>query len=211
MYKANSDSGSTTIGPFVSAIFFMLLHAPAKLERLAAEIRGLESEEEICIDGKLEQCEYLWACVDELFRLMPVINNALFRTVQKGGIVINGTYFGEGTDLGSSIFEINRNEKYFEDPHEFKPERYLGTEEEKKEAKKYWVPFGKGNRACVGQTLAYTLTVQTVAKAIWHCDVRLAPESCCGSVPTEEIQAHHEFDSFIGLRTSGPLMQVRRR
>lgn len=190
----------------------MLLHSPAKLDRLATEIRNLPSEEEICIDGQLDNCSYLWACIDELFRLMPVINNALFRTVQKGGVVINGTFFPEGTDLGSSIFEINRNDQYFEDPHEFKPERYLGsTEEERKEAKKYWVPFGRGNRTCVGQTLAYVITVQTVAKVIWHYDLRLAPESCCGSVPVEELASHHKFDSFIGLRTSGPLIQVRER
>ena len=190
----------------------MLLHAPAKLDRLATEIRALPSEDEICIDSQLDQCEYLWACIDELFRLMPVINNALFRTVQKGGVVINGTYFPEGTDLGSSIFEINRNEKYFEDPHEFKPERYLGgSEEERKEAKKYWVPFGKGNRTCVGQTLAYVITVQAVAKVIWEYDVRLAPEACCGSVPEEKLASHHNFDSFIGIRTSGPLIQVRKR
>lgn len=161
------NSGSTSIGSFISAIFSMLLHAPSTLDRLATEIRSLPSESEIRIDGQLDNCAYLWASVDELFRLMPVMNNALFRTVQKGGVVINNTYFPEGTDLGSSIFEINRNEQYFDEPHAFKPERCLGsTEEERKEAKKYWVPFGRGNRTCVGQTLAYVITVQTVAKVL---------------------------------------------
>jgi cytochrome P450 len=206
------DPGSTSIGPFISAIFSLLLHSPTKLNRLTTEIRSLSSSSEIRIDGQLDHCSYLWASIDELFRLMPVINNALFRTVQKGGVIINNTFYPEGTDLGSSIFEINRNEKYFAEPHEFKPERYLeGTEEERKEAKKYWVPFGRGNRTCVGQTLAYVITVQTVARVIWEYDVRLAPESCCGSVPEEELASHHNFDSFIGIRTSGPLIQVRKR
>jgi cytochrome P450 len=209
---ANANAGSTTIGPFVSTLFSLLLHSPDKLDRLVTEIRGsLESEEDICIDGKLQDCEYLWACVDELFRMMPTITNPLFRTVQRGGVVVNDLFFEEGIELGSSIFEIHRNTNYFADPHSFKPERYIGSEEEKKAAKQYWVPFSRGNRACVGPALAYMVTGQTMAKAVWHYDMRLAPESCCGSIATEELQPHHNYDSFVGLRTNGPLVQVKPR
>jgi cytochrome P450 len=199
------------MGPFVSALFSYLLHSRAKLDRLVAEIRALDSEDDISIDGKLNQCEYLWACVDELFRLMPTINNPLFRTVLPGGVVITDRFFEQGIELGASTFEIHRNEKYFPDPHTFKPERFLGSAEEKKAAKKFWVPFSRGNRTCVGQSLAFMVTAQMVARVVWCCDVRLAPEACCGGVAEEELRAHHEYDSFVGLRTEGPLVQVRRR
>jgi cytochrome P450 len=186
--------GSTTMGPFVSALFSYLLHSPAKLDRLVAEIRALDSEADISIDGKLNQCEYLWACVDELFRLMPTITNPLFRTVLPGGVVITDRFFEQGIELGASTFEIHRNEKYFPDPHNFKPERFLGSAEEKKAAKKFWVPFSRGNRTCVGQSLAFMVTAQMVARVVWCCDVRLAPEACCGGVAEEEMRAHHEYD-----------------
>lgn len=205
-------TGSTSVGPFVSSIFFFLVHSPAKLEQLVAEIRQtFASEDEISIGSKLDSCEYLWACVDELFRLMPVISNALFRTTLKGGCVIDGHFFEEGTQLGSSIFEIHRNEKYFPEPHEFKPERYLGTEEEKKEGKKHFVAFSRGNRACPGQGLAYTVMVELVAKTLWKYDMRLAPEACCGSLSVDELHPHHEYDSYIGMKTKGPLVQLKKR
>ena len=212
MYHADISAGSTTMGPFISATFFMLLHSPAKLDRLVQEIRSLPSEDEIRIGGKLDECIYLWACIDEVFRLMPNLTNPLFRAVQPGGVVINDKFFDKGIDLGCSIFEIHRNRKYFHDPHAFLPERYLGSsDEERKEAKKFWVPFSRGNRACVGPALAYMVIGQTIAKTIWQYDMRLAPESCCGDVAADKMQAHHEFDSFVGLRTKGPLVQVRRR
>ena len=83
--------------------------------------------------------------------------------------------------------------------------------EDKKAAKKYWVPFSRGNRTCVGQSLAFMVTAQMAARVVWDCDVRLAPEACCGGVAAGDLRAHHEYDSFIGLRTEGPLVQVRRR
>lgn len=200
------------MGPFISASFCLLLHSPAKLNRLVSEIRNtLDSEDDICIGGRLDKCEYLWACIDEVFRLMPNLANPLFRAVQKGGVVINDLYFDEGIDLGCSIFEIHRNEKYFSDPHVFKPERYLGTEEERKESKKFWVPFSRGNRACVGPALAYMVIGQTIAKIVWRYDVRLAPEACCGGVAVGQLRDHFEYDSFVGLRMKGLLLRVRER
>lgn len=212
--ERNTDTitGSTSMGPFVSSIFFFLLHSPAKLERLVAEVRGtFPSEDEIGIGTRLDSCEYLWACVDELFRMMPVISNALFRTALAGGSVIDGHYLGEGTQVGSSIFEVHRNEEYFSEPHEFKPERYLGTDDEKKEAKRYFVPFSRGPRICVGQALAYTVVVEMVAKTLWKYDIRLAPEACCGSLSLDELRPHHSFDSYIGMKTKGPMVQFRKR
>jgi hypothetical protein len=43
------------MGPFISASFFLLLHYPAKLDRLVSEIRNtLDSDDDICIGGKLD-------------------------------------------------------------------------------------------------------------------------------------------------------------
>jgi cytochrome P450 len=73
------------------------------------------------------------------------------------------------------------------------------------------MPFSRGNRTCVGQSLASMITAHMIARVVWDFDVRLAPEVCYGGVAAGELRAHHEYDSFIGLRTKGPLMQVRRR
>ena len=45
---------------FVSAMFFFFLHSLAKFDGLVTEIRTtLDSEDDISIDGRLNQCEYL--------------------------------------------------------------------------------------------------------------------------------------------------------
>jgi cytochrome P450 len=67
---------------------------------------------------------------------MPPVFNPLSRTVFPGGVAINNCFFEQGIELGCSTFEIQRNEKYWSDPRDFKPERLLGSVEEKKAAKK---------------------------------------------------------------------------
>jgi cytochrome P450 len=49
--------------------------------------------------------------------------------------------------------QMHWDEKVWEDPKEFKPERWLG--EEKKRSLKHFAPFGGGSRICLGMTLAY--------------------------------------------------------
>lgn len=83
--------------------------------------------------------------------------------------------------------------------------------EDKKAAKKYRVPFSRGNRTCAGQALALIVTADMTARVVLDCDVRLAPEACYGGIAARKLRAHHEYDSFIGLRTKGPLVQVWRR
>jgi hypothetical protein len=94
----------------------------AKLDHLVTEIRTVQdTEDDISIDGQLNQCEYLWACVDELFRLTPTITSPLFRTVFPCGVVvIRDRYPEQGVESGCSNPEIHRNEK-FQDPHAFIP------------------------------------------------------------------------------------------
>lgn len=75
------------MGPFVGAMFFFFMHSLAMLDRRVTEIRTtLDAQHDIFINGKLVQCEYLWACIDELFRLTSTITSLLFRTLFPDGI-----------------------------------------------------------------------------------------------------------------------------
>ena len=38
----------------------------------------------------------------------------------------------------------------YNDPYEFKPERWLGPPKEQADLARYFVPFGRGARMCVG-------------------------------------------------------------
>ena len=55
-----------------------------------------------------------------------------------------------GTRVVPSIYLTNRNPRVYEQPSEFRPERFLGSAPETFS----WIPFGGGIRRCIGASFA---------------------------------------------------------
>lgn len=59
----------------------------------------------------------------------------------------------KGATIFGSLFHIMNDANHFENPHEFKPERFLNAKGEFVNDDRV-IPFGIGKRVCLGQTLA---------------------------------------------------------
>ena len=92
---------------------------------------------------------YLNAIVMEALRLHPPVVN-VFRIAKKTTTIGEFT-IPKGSTVMINIFSTNRNEKYWEKPNEFIPERFpMNAEEQSKIQHDFtWVPFSMGNRKCV--------------------------------------------------------------
>ena len=65
---------------------------------------------------------------------------------------------------GVSFYELHRNPKYWENPDEFIPERFLG--DQKKESMQYFYPFGAGPRMCIGTGFAIYEMCLAIAQVV---------------------------------------------
>ncbi|EFC43070.1 predicted protein [Naegleria gruberi] len=100
------------------------------------------------------QMHYLNAIVMEALRLHPPVVN-VFRIAKKTTTIGEFT-IPKGSTVMINIFSTNRNEKYWEKPNEFIPERFpMNAEEQSKIQHDFtWVPFSMGNRKCIGYKFA---------------------------------------------------------
>ena len=213
-FMLTKGTGAATTGPTMSTVFFFLLNYPETLQHATTEVRGaFSTEDEICLGPKLNSCKYLNACIDETLRMVPVLANALPREVQAGGMVVEGSFFPEGTVLGSSIYALHRNEKYFPEADTFRPERWLEDDHERvRLARKAFNPFSTGPRFCVGWRLAVAELSLTLAKTIFTYDMRLAPNaSCCSGQPDGRRCTDRKFGSYVGVAFDGPVAQFKAR
>jgi cytochrome P450 family 135 len=129
-------AGHETTATAVAWAVERLVRHPEKLRRLQAEIEEGESE------------EYLNAVVNETLRVRPVVP-IVVRLLQENLQV--GIYnLPAGTRVAPSIYLTNRNERVYEQPAEFRPERFLGATPETFS----WIPFGGGIRRCIGASFA---------------------------------------------------------
>jgi cytochrome P450 len=127
-----SLAGSDTTAAAITSILYHLMRSPSAYEKLNAEI------EEAAASGFLSPIiqyneavglPYLSACCKEGMRLHPSVGLTLPRHVPKGGCMISGHWFAEGTRVGVNATVVQRDKNIFgNDADEFVPERWFGVD-----------------------------------------------------------------------------------
>ncbi|KAI1650896.1 cytochrome P450 monooxygenase-like protein [Daldinia loculata] len=216
-------AGYDTTATAISGIIFCLTGDPRRHQKLVDEILStFESAEDIVYGPKLLGCTYLRACIDEGMRLNPSLPSDLPREVLPGGLTIKGEYYPEGTIVGNVPWALMRNQEVYGDPEVFRPERWIldestgVTQEAIAQAKSCFHPFLSGPGNCVGQNLAMANIFITVARLLYHLDVRRVPGSTFGGgSPTMGWGARNknqlQLKDIFGSGREGPEVQFRKR
>ncbi|XP_029347825.1 cytochrome P450 4C1-like [Acyrthosiphon pisum] len=136
-------------------------------------------------DGKLtvnilSSLDYLGRTIKEVLRLypsVPFIGRQIYKPLTIGDHTIL-----PGTSIFINVFALHRNEKHFENPEKFDPDRFL--EENKKDRHRFaFVPFSAGSRNCIGQKFAMIVLKIAVATLIKTYRVKsIDPEEKLGLV-----------------------------
>jgi cytochrome P450 len=101
---------------------------------------------------------YLTATVQEVLRHRPVFLFAIPRVVAEP-IEIGGWTYRPPAQLLGCIYLMHHDPELYEDPHEFRPERFLNSPPDPRT----WLPWGGGRKRCPGHHLAM-LEMQTVLR-----------------------------------------------
>lgn len=118
---------------------------------------------------ELRKLPYLVAVVQELVRIHPPMASPFWRAAPKGGVVIDGYFLPEGTNIGINEWVIARNrDLYGDDVDRFRPERWIDCSPEKKrEREKMDLFFGHGDYTCLGKSFAM-LELYKVIVELWR-------------------------------------------
>jgi cytochrome P450 family 110 len=95
------------------------------------------------------QLPYLQALCQETLRIFPVAPIAFIRLLQRP-LVVMGQEYPEGTRLTPCIYLLHRRPELYPQGEKFRPERFL----EWMPGPYEYLPFGGGNRRCIGAALA---------------------------------------------------------
>ena len=147
-----------------------LLRHPRVAKKLQEEIDSIVGEERMVTESDLPSMHYLQYVIKESLRLYmpgPLLlphENSEAVTVGPQGYVIP-----KKTKLFVNAWAISRDPNVWEDPEEFKPERFEGNKSFEYQGQKYdMLPFGTGRRGCPGGHMAIG-QMSFVLAQFWHC------------------------------------------
>jgi cytochrome P450 len=141
-------AGHETTASELAWAFQLLAHNQRVLARLIEEIDADEGE------------EYLTATVREVLRHRPVFLFTIPRAV-KQTIEVGGWTYRPPAQLLGCIYLVHHDPELYPEPHEFRPERFLGSSP----SAGAWLPWGGGRKRCPGLHLAM-LEMKTVLRTV---------------------------------------------
>ncbi|KAK2598761.1 hypothetical protein N8I77_012149 [Diaporthe amygdali] len=193
------DAGSDTTAIALTHVMYYLLRNPEALSRLRQEVNeAVAADVIIAPDATVRNLPYLRACLDESLRLSPPVAFGLNRKTPEEGMHIDGHWIPGGTTVAVPAYTAHRNPDIFDEPEEFRPERWLGDGAKKAQAS--FIPFSTGGRGCIGRNISYMEQSILVATLIRRYDFELPS-------PDWQLQWEEAFNLW-----PGPMpLSIRRR
>jgi cytochrome P450 len=163
-------AGTETTAATLTWAFHELSRHPEVEEKLRAELRdvlgGRPAEY-----GDIEKLSYTRAVVNEVLRRYSLL--MLFRRAEEP-VVVDGIPLSAGADVMFSQIDLHRDGAAFTDPDRFHPERWL-TDREHLPHRTAFLPFGEGNRRCIGEPYALAKAVIALATILGRWRLVPAP------------------------------------
>ncbi|MFM8739166.1 MAG: cytochrome P450, partial [Cytophagales bacterium] len=151
-------AGHETTANALTFTLHLLGMYPEVQEKIADEIKHIEKQQ-LPLTEQLQNFTYVNAVINESMRLYPPA--WITDRVSLQADTVAGFRVRKETIIGVSFYALHRNPKYWENPDDFKPERFLG--EQRKRSMNYFYPFGAGPRMCIGMGFAmYEMTLAIV-------------------------------------------------
>ncbi|ESR36916.1 cytochrome P450 family 76 subfamily C polypeptide 7 [Citrus sinensis] len=172
LFIAGNDTTSITLEWAMAE----LLHNPKVLSKAKLELKQTVGKGSPIDESDIARLPYLQAVVKETFRLHPAVPLLIPRKASEG-VEIASVTVPKGAQVFVNVWAIGRDENIWDNPHSFKPERFLGSDVDFKGQNFELIPFGAGRRICPGLPLAIRMLYLMLGSLINSFDWKLEDES----------------------------------
>jgi cytochrome P450 len=166
MFLAGYETSSVAL----TWVWYVLSQNENVHKKFTEELDHVIGDGEVCPDHIMKRT-YTRQIIDETLRMYPPVFT-IPRQVAKDTEML-GYRLKKGAVILTSIMGLHRNPAYWENPDTFVPERFA-PENQDKIVKNAYIPFGTGQRICIGNQFAILEMVAVMA--VMGRKFRLIPE-----------------------------------
>ncbi|KAL2326954.1 hypothetical protein Fmac_020381 [Flemingia macrophylla] len=191
MFTGGTDTTAVTLEWSLAE----LINHPTVMEKARKEIDSIIGKNRIVMELDIDNLPYLQAIVKETLRLHPPSPFVMRESTKN--CTISGYDIPAKTQVFTNVWAIGRDPKHWDNPFEFRPERFLTKDNESGKlmgqvdvrGQHYqFLPFGSGRRGCPGTSLALKVAHTTLAAMIQCFEWKSEEEDGgnCGCVDMKE-------------------------
>lgn len=193
-------AGTDTVTSTVEWAMAELLRNPNVMSKAKSELNQLIGKGNLVEESDIAKLPYLQAIVKETFRLHPAVPLLLPRKAEIE-LEINGYKVPKGAQVLVNVWAIGRDPNLWDNPNEFLPERFLGSDIDFKGRNFELTPFGSGRRICPGLPLAIRVLFLMLGLFINCFDWKLE-----GGIKPEDMNMDDKFG--LTLEKAQPLLAI---
>ena len=137
-------AGHETTASALAWVFYWVHYFPEVQEKLRFELNNYQQESD-----NINDLTYLNAVISETLRIYPIAGSA-FPRIFNQPVSVMGYDLPPKTWTLVSIYALHHREDLYPNPKQFDPQRFIDRTYTNYE----YIPFGGGNRRCIGSALA---------------------------------------------------------
>lgn len=161
MIAGGTESSAVTVEWAISE----LLKRPEIIKKATEELDRVIGRERWVEEKEIQTLPYIEAIVKETMRLHPVAPMLVPRQTRED-VTINGYDIPAGTRVLVNVWTIGHDPAVWENPDEFRPERFLEKSIDVKGHDFELLPFGSGRRMCPGYNLGLKVIQVSLANLL---------------------------------------------
>lgn len=169
LWEVIIETADTTLVT-VEWAMYQLAKNPECQDRLYQEIQCVCGSEKVT-EEKLSQLPYLSAVFQETLRLHSPVPIIPLRYVHED-TQLGGYHIPAGSEIAVNIYGCNMDEKQWENPEEWKPERFLAGKDNLMDLHRT-MAFGGGKRICAGSLQAMLISCRAIGRLVQELEWRL--------------------------------------
>ena len=178
----------------ISFLFHFISQQPEVAQKVTDEVDSVIGDR-LPTFADLSNLAYTKMAVQEAMRLYPTVFYIPRTAVDDDEI--DGYHIKAGSDVGAVVYNIQRHPAIWDEPDKFIPERFAADRVAKRH-KLAWMPFGAGQRQCIGKEFALIEGTFSLAQTMQRYQVEAV--STKASAPTMGVNLAIKDDVWVKLK-----------
>ncbi|CAH1420017.1 unnamed protein product [Lactuca virosa] len=180
IFTAGTDTSAITIQWALAE----LINHPNIMKKAVEEIDKVVGKEKLLQESDIPNLPYLQAIIKETLRLHPAAPMIPRQSTEE--CTVAGYFIPANTTIFVNVWALGRDPNHWENPLEFKPERFQKSQLDVRGQHFQMLPFGSGRRMCPGISIALSLIQATLGAMIQCFEWKAGKDGNLISVDMEE-------------------------